>query len=93
MILISRSPERTEGFGRLIGTLLAPGAFLALHGDLGGGKTCFTRGVVSAVAPESAGLVASPTFAIMNEYPGPVTICHFDFYRLAGSRKGAPSAS
>ncbi len=85
MELISRSPEQTEHLGRLMGRQLNPGMFLALRGELGGGKTCFTRGVVAAVAPESACLVASPTFAIMNEYPGTVPVYHFDFYRLGGA--------
>jgi tRNA threonylcarbamoyladenosine biosynthesis protein TsaE len=78
------SPVETEELGRQIGALLERGAFVALRGDLGGGKTCFTRGVVAAAAPESAHLVASPTFAIMNHYPGPVPCYHFDFYRLSG---------
>jgi tRNA threonylcarbamoyladenosine biosynthesis protein TsaE len=80
---LTNSPEETEALGRHLGSLLGPGAFLALRGDLGGGKTCFTRGVVQAVAPESAHLVASPTFAIMNLYPGPLPVYHFDFYRMA----------
>jgi tRNA threonylcarbamoyladenosine biosynthesis protein TsaE len=68
-----------------LGAFLHRGAFLALFGDLGGGKTCFARGVVAAVAPESAHQVASPTYAIMNEYPGPLPVYHFDFYRLASA--------
>ncbi len=80
---LTNSPEETEELGRHLGSLLGPGAFLALRGDLGGGKTCFTRGVVQAVAPESAHLVASPTFAIMNHYPGILPVYHFDFYRMA----------
>lgn len=83
MVVLSRSAARTEAIGRTLGRLLHSGAFLALFGDLGGGKTCFTRGVVAALAPASAHLVASPTYAIMNEYPGPVPVYHFDFYRLA----------
>ena len=83
MVVLSRSAAQTEEIGRTLGTFLHRGAFLALFGDLGGGKTCFTRGVVAAVAPGSAHLVASPTYAIMNEYPGPVPVYHFDFYRLA----------
>ncbi|KAB0664772.1 tRNA (adenosine(37)-N6)-threonylcarbamoyltransferase complex ATPase subunit type 1 TsaE [Oryzomonas japonica] len=80
----TNSPGETEELGRQVGALLEQGNFLALRGELGGGKTCFTRGVVQAVAPESAHLVASPTFAIMNQYPGRVPIYHFDFYRMAG---------
>jgi tRNA threonylcarbamoyladenosine biosynthesis protein TsaE len=83
VILFSCSALETEHLGHQLGTLLNRGAFVALFGDLGGGKTCFTRGIVAAVAPESLHIVASPTFAIMNEYPGPVPVYHFDFYRLA----------
>jgi len=83
VVVLSRSAAQTEEIGRTLGSLLQRGAFLALFGDLGGGKTCFTRGVVAALAPVSVHLVASPTYAIMNEYPGPLPVYHFDFYRLA----------
>jgi tRNA threonylcarbamoyladenosine biosynthesis protein TsaE len=76
------SPDETEQLGAVIGSLLRPGSFLALRGDLGGGKTCLTRGVVASLAPQSSGLVASPTYAIMNSYPGSTPVYHFDFYRL-----------
>lgn len=78
------SPGETEALGASIGSLLQRGSFLALRGDLGGGKTCLTRGVVASLAPQSAHLVASPTYAIMNCYPGSTPVYHFDFYRLAG---------
>jgi tRNA threonylcarbamoyladenosine biosynthesis protein TsaE len=82
VVVLSRSAAQTEEIGRKLGSSLHAGIFLALHGDLGGGKTCFTRGVVAGLSPDSARLVASPTYAIMNEYPGPVPVYHFDFYRL-----------
>jgi len=82
VIITTHSALETEAIGCKLGTWLKKGAFIALFGDLGGGKTCFTRGIVATVAPESLHLVASPTFAIMNEYPGPVPVYHFDFYRL-----------
>lgn len=78
------SSAETEELGASIGSLLQPGSFLALRGDLGGGKTCLTRGVVASLAPQSAHLVASPTYAIMNCYPGNTPVYHFDFYRLTG---------
>jgi tRNA threonylcarbamoyladenosine biosynthesis protein TsaE len=78
------SSRETESLGASIGTLLQPGSFLALQGTLGGGKTCLTRGVVASLAPQSAHLVASPTYAIMNCYPGNTPVYHFDFYRLTG---------
>ena len=78
------SAYETEQLGACIGSLLQPGSFLALQGILGGGKTCLTRGVVASLAPQSSGLVASPTYAIMNCYPGVTPVYHFDFYRLYG---------
>jgi tRNA threonylcarbamoyladenosine biosynthesis protein TsaE len=77
------SSRETEQLGFCLGSLLYPGCFVALQGDLGGGKTCLTRGVVASLAPQSAHLVASPTYAIMNSYPGDPPVYHFDFYRLA----------
>lgn len=74
----------TEALGASIGLLLQPGSFLALRGTLGGGKTCLTRGIVAALAPQSAHLVSSPTYAIMNCYLGDTPVYHFDFYRLTG---------
>jgi tRNA threonylcarbamoyladenosine biosynthesis protein TsaE len=82
--ITTASSCETEKLGASIGALLIPGFFLALQGTLGGGKTCLTRGVVAAVAPQSVHLVASPTYAIMNSYPGTIPVHHFDFYRLKG---------
>ena len=82
LALISNSPCETEELGQRLGSILTRGMFIALRGELGSGKTCFTRGVVATAAPQSAQMVASPTFAIMNEYPGEIPIYHFDFYRL-----------
>lgn len=79
------SPEATEAVGAKLGKLLEAGDIVTLSGELGGGKTCFARGVVRAAAPESAKMVASPTFAILNEYPGSTPIMHYDCYRLRGS--------
>lgn len=82
--ITTASACETEQLGADIGSLLQSGSFLALRGDLGGGKTCLTRGVVAALAPQSNALVASPTYAIMNCYPGDTPVYHFDFYRLGG---------
>lgn len=87
LVILSCSPGETEAMGRQLGSILPRGSLVALRGELGGGKTCFTRGIASAAAPESAHLVASPTFAIMNEYPGTVPVYHFDFYRLSGDNE------
>ena len=72
----------TEGLGRLIGRHVVSGDVICLTGDLGAGKTLFSRGVAEAlgVAAED---VTSPTFAIMNVYQGTkMEVRHFDLYRL-----------
>ncbi len=84
LTLISNSPEATEALGAALGGLLQAGDCVTLSGELGGGKTCFTRGVVRGAAPAAVDQVASPTFAILNEYPGPLPIYHYDCYRLRG---------
>ena len=80
----SKSPEQTEALGCQLGKLLKPGDVVTLSVELGGGKTCFVRGVVAGAAPMSAEMVAPPTFAILNEYPGAPPILHYDCYRLHG---------
>lgn len=86
-ILLSASAEETEAIGRALAeSLLADGkhaAFIALYGDLGVGKTAFTRGFTAAIAPTAR--VKSPTYTIVNEYRGgKVPVFHFDMYRIDG---------
>ncbi len=54
--------------------------FVALYGDLGAGKTAFTRGFAGVIAPYDD--VCSPTYTIVNEYEGTVPLFHFDMYRI-----------
>ncbi len=86
-ILSSSSTEETERIGRILAEeLLHSGkksAFIALYGDLGVGKTAFTRGFVSAICPSVR--VKSPTYTVVNEYRGgTVPVFHFDMYRIDG---------
>lgn len=85
LVIETGSPEQTEAVGASLGRLLESGDLVTLSGELGGGKTCFVRGVVTTLAPASKELVASPTFAILNEYPGTPPVLHYDCYRLRGS--------
>lgn len=69
--------------GRRLGQQLQPGAVVAYYGDLGAGKTAFTRGLARGLGIEEA--VTSPTYTIVNEYPGKIPLFHFDMYRLSSS--------
>ena len=82
--ITSTSVEQTEALGCKIGQLLKAGDVIALDGDLGAGKTAITRGIAIGMGLADA-YVCSPTFTIVNEYPGKLTMYHFDTYRLAGS--------
>lgn len=82
-IIYTKSVAETENAGYEFAKGLKAGDFVALKGDLGAGKTAFTRGVVSFLVPECSESVHSPTFTVVNEYEGEgVNVYHFDFYRL-----------
>ena len=83
MEYLSHSPEETEQIGEMLGKMLHAGAVLAYRGGLGMGKTAFTRGLARGLG--CTGRVTSPTFTIVNEYPGPTPLFHFDMYRLDSS--------
>ena len=85
IVFMTNSPEQTEQLGKELGQLLESGDLITLSGELGGGKTCFVRGIVAGSSPSALDMVASPTFAILNEYPGGIPIYHYDCYRLRGS--------
>jgi tRNA threonylcarbamoyladenosine biosynthesis protein TsaE len=81
MEFITNSPEETEKIGAAIGKIIPAGTVLAYRGDLGAGKTAFTRGLAAGLGYK--GRVTSPTFAIVNEYEGGrLPLFHFDMYRL-----------
>ena len=78
----SRSEQDTAAMGRELGTTLAAGDVVLLHGDLGAGKTAFVRGLAAGlgVDPDE---VSSPTFTLIHEYRGGrLTLYHVDLYRL-----------
>ena len=84
MIDITHSPEETEALGEKLGKILPAGTVLAYHGDLGAGKTAFTRGLARGLGCRD--LVTSPTYTIVNEYlGGRLPLFHFDMYRLRSS--------
>ncbi len=78
---ISNNPAETEEIGRRFANNVDIGSVLALEGDLGSGKTQFTKGLVAGLG--SSIPVTSPTFTIIHEYPGGrLPVYHFDFFRL-----------
>ena len=79
--LQTANSAQTEELGKELAKKLSAGSFVALYGDLGAGKTAFTRGLASVLAPNDS--VASPTYTIVNEYhSGAYPFCHFDMYRI-----------
>ena len=79
--IISHHPQETFELGRALAAELRPGAVLALAGDLGAGKTHFTKGLAEGLGVEAD--VTSPTFTLVHEYPGGrLPLVHIDLYRL-----------
>ena len=85
---ISNSPAETEAIGRQLANDVEAGSVLALKGELGSGKTLFTKGLLAGLGSSAA--VTSPTFTIMHEYQGGrLPIYHFDFFRLENRESAA----
>ena len=84
MELLSHSPEDTEDIGARLAEQLEPGAVVAFTGDLGAGKTAFTRGLARGLGIPDR--ITSPTFTIVNEYEGGrLPLFHFDMHRLGSA--------
>ena len=84
MTYLTNSPMETQALGAKLGAKLQPGTVIAYRGDLGAGKTAFTRGLAKGLGVKEN--VTSPTFTIVNEYEGGrLPLFHFDMYRLASA--------
>ena len=84
MIFETNSPTQTEDIGAALGKIIEPGTVIAYRGDLGAGKTAFTRGLARGLGCTE--IVTSPTYTIVNEYlGGRIPLFHFDMYRLRSS--------
>lgn len=83
MQFITHSAEETEALGERLAQTLTGGEVVAYFGELGAGKTAFTRGLARGLG--FTGTVTSPTFALINEYiGGRLPLYHFDMYRISG---------
>ena len=80
LTLRSESPDETEALGERIGRALAPGSVVALIGELGAGKTTLTKGIARGL--DVPDLIHSPTFTLIHEHRGRLSVAHFDLYRL-----------
>ena len=80
--MVSNSPDETIEIGRKIGAQLKGGEVLAVCGELGSGKTHLIKGIASGAGAGDSKQVNSPTFVIVNEYPGRLDIYHIDAYLL-----------
>ena len=84
MRFLTHSPEETEKIGEALGRRLCGGEIVAYYGDLGAGKTAFTRGLARGL--DISARVTSPTYTIVNEYlGGRLPLFHFDMYRLSSA--------
>lgn len=82
MIIVTHNETETRALAKRLAERLKPGDVILYRGDLGAGKTAFTKGLADYFG--STEQVTSPTFALVNEYPGRVPIFHFDLYRISG---------
>ena len=84
MQITTHSADETQALGQKLASRLAPGDVIAYFGDLGAGKTAFTRGLAQGL--DITDPVTSPTYTIVNEYlSGRIPLFHFDMYRLSSS--------
>ena len=84
MQITTHNADETQALGQKLASRLAPGDVIAYFGDLGAGKTAFTRGLAQGLGITDP--VTSPTYTIVNEYlSGRIPLFHFDMYRLSSS--------
>ena len=84
--MISTSEAETFRIGRELAESLSLPAHLLLYGDLGAGKTAFSRGLAAGFGFPETDEVTSPTFTLINEYAGRSKIYHIDLYRIETGR-------
>jgi tRNA threonylcarbamoyladenosine biosynthesis protein TsaE len=81
-VIETSSPDETFLVAERLGRLLEPGDVVALIGELGSGKTLFAQGLARGLEVPGSFVVTSPTFTLVNEYPGRLTFYHLDLYRI-----------
>jgi tRNA threonylcarbamoyladenosine biosynthesis protein TsaE len=87
MVFQTSNTSETIRMGKRLGRLLQPGDVVALVGDLGTGKTQFIKGLAEGVGVGKATYVSSPSFTLINEYPGRIPFYHIDLFRLESEKE------
>src|SRR4051794_29693301 len=87
MFFETHSPEETQALGERLGRVLEAGDVISLGGGLGAGKTCFVQGLAPGLGVPAERRISSPTFTIVNEHAGRLTLYHVDLYRLEEERE------
>ena len=87
IVIQSRSASETARIGKTIGSRLLPGDVVALVGELGVGKTQFIKGLAAGVGIENSAYISSPSFTLIQEYPGEMPFYHIDLFRLGRERE------
>lgn len=83
LVIRSPSPEETRRVGKHVGSFLHTGTTIALTGSLGCGKTVFVAGLARGLEVPTAFYITSPTYTLVNEYPGRLPLFHIDLYRIS----------
>jgi len=83
--ITTRSVDETQKLGEIIGTAVTGGTVLALTGDLGSGKTAFVQGLARGLEVPDDYYITSPSYTLINEYPGRFPLFHVDLYRITAS--------
>ncbi len=80
--ITTESLEETQLLGQKIGALISAGTVICLTGDLGSGKTSFVQGLAMGLGVPDDYYITSPTYVLINEYPGRYPLFHVDLYRI-----------
>jgi len=87
VVFQTKSASETIRLGKSIGSRLRPGDVVALVGELGAGKTQFIKGLAAGAGVAKPTYVSSPSFTLINEYPGKVPFYHIDLFRLESQKE------
>ncbi len=79
---MTHTPDETQKLGKTIGKWIEHPLVIGLTGDLGSGKTAFVQGLAEGLEVPDEYYITSPTFTLINEYPGRLSLFHIDLYRL-----------